>query len=83
MYYASEADLLNTIVFGMTSEQWKIHNPDKKGNQRDYAQKWELQILANLESHNSDLIQQGKPQDERAEILNALFVNQMDILKKQ
>lgn len=82
LYYASEADLLNTIIFGMTSEQWKLMNPDKKGNQRDYAKDWELQILANLESHNSDLIQQGKNQVERADILTALFINQVEVLKK-
>jgi len=83
MYYASEADLLNTIIFGLTSEQWRAANPDKKGNQRDNAKDWELQILANLESHNSDLIQQGKTQDERAEILNDLFLKQASILKKE
>lgn len=82
LYYASEADMLNSIVFGMTAEQWRLANPDKKGNQRDYAKDWELQILANLESHNSDLIQQGKAQLERNEILNALFVNQVAVLKK-
>ena len=35
--YASEADLLNVALFGMTAIQWRMANPDKEGNMRDYA----------------------------------------------
>lgn len=30
--YASEADLLNTVLFGKTAKEWRDSNPDKKGN---------------------------------------------------
>ena len=33
--YASEADVLNMALFGMTAKQWQDKNPDKKGNIRD------------------------------------------------
>lgn len=36
LIYASEADLLNSIVFGKTHKQWKAENPMLQGNQRDH-----------------------------------------------
>lgn len=33
--YASEADLLNVALFGMTSKEWRDQNPDLRGNLRD------------------------------------------------
>lgn len=50
--YASEADLLNVALFGMTAKQWRESNPNKDGNIRDYASTIELTILSNLEFHN-------------------------------
>lgn len=35
--YADEADVLNMALFGTTAKQWRVDNPDKKGNIRDYA----------------------------------------------
>ena len=29
--YASEADVLNVAMFGMTAQEWRSANPDKKG----------------------------------------------------
>lgn len=69
--YASEADMLNVALFGMTAKEWKINNPDKKGNIRDFATTIELAILSNLEFHNSKLIEQLIPQQKRLIILNA------------
>lgn len=58
--YASEADMLNTIVFGKTAKNWKQENPNlKDGNQRDYASALDNLLMANLESYNSILITQG------------------------
>ena len=35
--YASEADLLNTVLFGKTAKEWRDSNPNEKGNIRyDY-----------------------------------------------
>ena len=30
--YASEADILNVALFGMTAKQWRTANPNKEGN---------------------------------------------------
>lgn len=35
--YASEADLLNTVLFGKTAKEWREEYPDEKGNIRDCA----------------------------------------------
>ena len=48
--YASEADILNMALFGMTAKQWREKNSDKKGNIRDYANVAELVCLVNLEN---------------------------------
>ena len=68
--YASEADLLNVSLFGMTATEWKNKNPNKKGNIRDYATIIELSILSNLEFYNSKLIANNNPQKERLILLN-------------
>jgi len=59
LVYASEADLLNVALFGITSKQWKDSNPSEKGNIRDKATLEQLIVLSNLESINALLISQG------------------------
>ncbi len=78
--YASEADLLNVALFGKTAKQWRTGNPDKKGNIRDYATLNQLLVLANMESYNAILIEQGKQQSERLILLHDLAVRQMQIM---
>jgi len=78
--YASEADILNVALFGMTAKQWRDCNPDKKGNIRDYAIIEQLVVLSNMESINALLIQQGLPQNERLIQLNKVAVTQMKSL---
>ena len=68
--YASEADILNVALFGMTAKQWRSTNPNKDGNIRDYASTIELAILSNLEFHNSKLIEENIPQQTRLILLN-------------
>ena len=68
--YASEADILNVALFGMTAKQWRTANPNKEGNIRDYASTIELAILSNLEFYNSKLIEENIPQQTRLIILN-------------
>ena len=63
--YADEADLLNVALFGKTAKEWRLENPDKSGNIRDYADIPHLLVLANLESYNAILIEQNIPQKER------------------
>ncbi len=78
--YASEADMLNVILFGTTAKEWKTDNPDKEGNIRDYASIEQLLVLANMESYNAVLIKQEKPQKERMELLHQLAVQQISSL---
>lgn len=78
--YASEADLLNVALFGITAKQWKEANPNLKGNIRDYAELNQLLVLANVESYNAILIEQGKPMSERLVLLRNLAIKQMDTL---
>ena len=68
--YASEADILNLALFGMTAKEWRANNTDKKGNIRDYATIEQLIVLSNLENLNAEFIRQGLPQNERLLALN-------------
>lgn len=81
--YASEADVLNMAIFGMTAKQWRDKNPDKKGNIRDYASINELICLSNMENINAVLIEDGLPQQERLIRLNSIAIHQMKILENQ
>ncbi len=80
MTYASEADLLNVALFGITAKQWRESNPSKKGNIRDDAAIEQLVVLSNLESINSMLIHQDLSQSKRLEQLNAIAITQMKSL---
>ena len=51
--YASEADLLNVAMFGITAAQWRQANPSESGNMRDAATLEQLVVLSNLESINA------------------------------
>jgi len=78
--YATEADLLNVALFGMTAAQWRATNPGKEGNMRDYATLEQLVVLSNIESINALLIRQGIPQAERLMQLNMTAIQQMKSL---
>ena len=78
--YASEADIINMALFGITAKDWRKQNPDLPGNMRDYAEINQLICLANLENINSVLIEDGVPQNERLEKLNQIAVHQMTVL---
>ena len=62
--YANDADMLNVVLFGKTAKQWKDENPTVKGNMRDVATLNQLLVLANLESYNAVLLNQGKTERE-------------------
>lgn len=79
--YASEADVLNVALFGMTAAEWRDAHPDLKGNIRDYAGINELICLSNMESLNSVFINEGLPQGERLVKLNQAAIRQMQILE--
>ena len=78
--YASEADLLNVALFGLTAKAWRDSNPKKGGNIRDYTTLEQLVVLSNLESINALLIRQGLTQQERLIQLNKVAITQMKSL---
>ena len=81
--YASEADVLNVALFGMTAKEWRDKNPDKKGNIRDYAEVSQLICLSNLENLNAYLIECGISQSERLVELNRAAIRQMKVLAEE
>jgi len=80
--YASEADVLNVALFGMTAKEWRDQNPDLKGNMRDYATINELICLSNMENINAVLINDNMPQSDRLQKLNAIAIQQMSVLQE-
>jgi hypothetical protein len=78
--YASEADLLNVALFGLTAKQWRDGNAGLEGNMRDHATIEQLLVLANLESMNAEFIHMGLPQAERLKRLNETAIRQMQVL---
>ena len=62
--YASEADVLNVALFGVTAKEWRKNNPELAvtGNIRDYTDLLHLIILNNLENTNAELIKLGLSQ---------------------
>ena len=79
--YAEEADVLNVALFGMTAREWRLSNPEAKGNMRDYATINQLICLSNMENLNSVFINENIPQSERLLKLNKIAIQQMHILQ--
>jgi len=80
LVYASEADVLNMALFGMTAKQWRDNNPGEKGNIRDQANAAQLVCLVNLENLNALFINEGLAQSERLKKLNQIAIQQMKLL---
>ena len=82
--YAEEADLLNVALFGFTAKAWRDANPElaKKSNVRDFATINELTVLSNLETHNAQMIREGRSKEERFEILKDIADYQMRVLRE-
>ena len=80
--YAEEGDVLNVALFGFTAKAWRESNPElaKSSNVRDYATINELTVLSNLETHNAQMIREGKTKEERFQILKDIADYQMQIL---
>src|SRR3989339_1469748 len=80
LIYATEADVLNMALFGMTAKDWRDKNPGRKGNVRDDADVSQLVCLSNLENLNALFIQEKMPQAERLRKLNQIAIQQMRLL---
>ena len=59
LIYASEADVLNMALFGMTAREWRDSDPGENGNIRDYANVSQLVCLSNLENLNAHSFRSG------------------------
>ena len=81
--YATEADVLNVALFGMTAKMWRDANPEAEGNLRDQASLRQLIVLINLESMNAELIKLGLSRPERAIRLNAMAISQLAKLSEE
>ena len=80
--YAEEADLLNVALFGFTAKMWRDSNPQlaQTSNVRDYATIHELTVLSNLETHNAQMIREGKSKEERFAVLKEIALYQLNVL---
>ena len=78
--YASEADIINVALFGITAKEWRESNPQMEGNIRDSANILHLVVLSNLEVLNANMIEEEKSQEERLEKLNLIARKQMQLL---
>ncbi len=76
----AQSDLLNVALFGKIAKQWRNSNPEKKGNIRDEANLNQLLVLANMESYNAILIEQGNAMSERLVLLREFAIKQMKTL---
>ena len=82
LVYASEADLLNLVLFDCTAKQWQEANPElaKTMNIRDTATINQLIVLSNIESLNAELIKQGVSKEDRFTILRRTAEEQLAVL---
>ena len=80
--YASEANLVNLALFGLTAKEWKQANPKKKGNQRDHASLLEIMVLGALEVLDAKLITWNCDQEQRLEILLETAKEYKDIIPR-
>ncbi|MCH5597761.1 KilA-N domain-containing protein [Niabella ginsengisoli] len=80
--YASEADILNVALFGITAKQWRQQNSSSKGNIRDHATIEQLLVLANIESLNAEFIKMNVSQKDRLIQLNQTAISQLTTLFK-
>lgn len=79
LYYASEADILNLALFGVTAKQWREDNAELKGNIRDHATTEQLLVLSNLENLNAEFIKLGMDKETRLSRLNETAIHQIGL----
>ena len=72
------------LLFGFTAKAWREANPElaKNSNIRDYASINELTVLSNLESHNAQMIREGRSKEEGFMILKEIAEYQIKILNE-
>ena len=65
-----------------SAKAWRETNPElaKKNNVRDFATINELTAFSNLESHNAQMIKEGKRKEKRYKILQETAEYQLNVL---
>lgn len=84
LHFASEVDMINEVVFGMTAKEWRMQNTDKPTdkNMRDYATILESTLYSNLEAVDAMLIQWGCDKEQRKELLKETHDFMFNILRR-
>ena len=77
LIYASEADVLNMALFGITAKQWREQNNTKHGNMLERMMSCSTLAWSRMESINTELIRQSISQGERLLALNNTAIHQM------
>ena len=74
--------LLKVALFGFTAKAWRESNLElaRTSNVRDYATINEFIVLSNLETHNAQMIREGKTKERRFRLLKEIADYQMQIL---
>lgn len=80
LYFANEADLLNVALFGISAKEWKLQNPEAKGNIRDSATHEQLLVLSLLQGLNAKLMEWGSDARQRLELLNKAAIDWMEVI---
>ncbi len=83
--YASEADIINLALFGMTAKEWREHNPERAKvgeNLRDSASINELLILEMLQVQSAELVRKGLNAKERFKLLSNSAAEKRQALAK-
>jgi hypothetical protein len=80
LYFANEAGLLNVALFGVTAKEWKLQNPDLKGNIRDHATHEQPLVLSLLQGLNAKLMEWGSDAQQRLELLNKAAIEWMEVV---
>lgn len=79
--YASEADILNLAVFGMTAAEWGESGKNKR-SLRDSASIIELLILEELQLMNAELIEKGLSKEDRLNELRRVASVRSEALRR-
>lgn len=74
-HYANEADLINSIVIGMTAKKFKELN--KVLSVRDNLQPFQLEAIAQLERINTSMIELEQSFEKRKQILHDYFYSKL------
>ena len=86
LIYATEADMLNIILFGCTAKDWEEANPklaSKGMNIRDAATINQLVVLSNIEALNAELLKKGISRKDRMSYLHKVAKEQLSVFNNK